>query len=778
MDGFFTFTWTFSAETVYITGTFNDWKNNVKMERDMDGVFRKTLMLPRVHTRLKFVVDGNWVTNPNMEVVTDESGNLDNVLFPKDFLSRWEMIRRNAAERAKNPARARSMGSNDKARTVPGSDDPGDSSGEESIESRVKRIKARVLELTASGPDENGQERVGLVDIPVLQSETTTRIHDGSEPPVGQARLDSWDPASDQRLARILSKIGNENAGHALRDHGISDLWLPVPKQTLQKFIPDKSQREAFLRAQNDELERYIGVWSRHGTSATRIIGHAAIEDDEDIIVQHKVLGEGAYGTVEEVSVDAGSGAIRLVRKQLGRPKPLNAQKRVMTAFAREINIMRQVDHQHCVKFLGSYTHIDHVNILSSPVADMDLATFLDRPIGTEQRAVLCRGIGCLCNAINYLHENNIRHEDLKPQNVLHGDNILLTDFGFSLDFSDDSISTTTGRPSAWTLRYSAPEVLNFEPRNRATDIFSLGCVLVEMISGFYGQSLTNVKDFWKRTGNGNTSFARNPEAVGAWSSWLREHECDTPKIERLCTYVPLMLTTDRFHRPTTQQIMDRLSDLSILLPEAPSQAVTGCTGIAPCVGLSTANRASGAASSITILEYSNLIPLMDEYIYPWEQNDWRFEFFDLNMNASHTEGELWQNPVHHNWDHVRNVCEATYTMACRTGATRHFWQAHEHNNVRDFNEQFREHAELSAKLVSVKHIAFTRLTLQGGNDLSGRRWRHERIVQITLLPVCLAKSPYFGSFFWMISHPLRTMYTGPARLPPVRDFVDLTVID
>ncbi|KAH7083945.1 kinase-like domain-containing protein, partial [Paraphoma chrysanthemicola] len=172
---------------------------------------------------------------------------------------------------------------------------------------------------------------------------------------------------------------------------------------------------------------------------------------------------------------------------------------------------MQQVDHQHCVKFIGSYTDVDHVNILSSPVADMDLAVFLDQDLGIEAKKILYRGIGCLCNAINYLHQNNIRHEDLKPQNVLiHGDNILLTDFGFSLDFSDDCVSTTTGRPSAWTIRYSAPEVLNFAPRNRATDIFSLGCVLVEMISGLHGQSLATVKAFWKHTGNGQSSFAHN----------------------------------------------------------------------------------------------------------------------------------------------------------------------------------------------------------------------------------------------------------------------------
>jgi hypothetical protein len=361
---------------------------------------------------------------------------------------------------------------------------------------------------------------------------------------------------------------------------------------------------------------------------------------------------------------------------------------------------------------------------------------------------------------------------------LIHGDNILLTDFGFSLDFSDDSISTTTGRPSAWTLRYSAPEVLNFEPRNRATDIFSLGCVLVEMISGFYGKRLTNVKDIWKRTGNGNTSFARNPEAVAAWSSWLRRHK-HTPKMERLGIYIPLMLTADRLHRPTAQQIVDRLSDLSFLLPDAPSQVVTSCTEPAPCGGLSTANTPCGARSLKTMLERSNLMPHMDEYIYPWEHDgDWKFELFDRNMTASYTERELLEFAVYGNRDHVRNVCEEMYTMACRTGTTRHFWQAHEHNDVRDFNEQFREHAELSARLVSVKHIAFTRLTLQWSNDLSGRRWHREWSVQITLLPICLAKSPYFGSFFWMISHPVRAVNTGFTRFPPARDFVDLTVID
>ncbi|KAF2646198.1 hypothetical protein P280DRAFT_388341, partial [Massarina eburnea CBS 473.64] len=75
----------------------------------------------------------------------------------------------------------------------------------------------------------------------------------------------------------------------------------------------------------------------------------------------------------------------------------------------------------------------ESVNILSSPVADMDLAMFLDLPqLSPRQDGFLRNSIGCLCSSLDYLYEKQIRHSDLKPQNILmNGDNILLTDFGF-----------------------------------------------------------------------------------------------------------------------------------------------------------------------------------------------------------------------------------------------------------------------------------------------------------------------------------------------------------
>lgn len=56
--GSHTFTWVFPAEEVFVTGYFDNWEKSVKMER-RNGVFRKTVKLPRTRTMYKLIVDGD-----------------------------------------------------------------------------------------------------------------------------------------------------------------------------------------------------------------------------------------------------------------------------------------------------------------------------------------------------------------------------------------------------------------------------------------------------------------------------------------------------------------------------------------------------------------------------------------------------------------------------------------------------------------------------------------------------------------------------------------------
>jgi hypothetical protein len=68
-----------------VTGTFDDWRKTVKLEKE-DGVFKKTVELPKTHTQYKFVVNGNWCTNDSARKEDDGHGIINNVLLPEDIV--------------------------------------------------------------------------------------------------------------------------------------------------------------------------------------------------------------------------------------------------------------------------------------------------------------------------------------------------------------------------------------------------------------------------------------------------------------------------------------------------------------------------------------------------------------------------------------------------------------------------------------------------------------------------------------------------------------------
>jgi serine/threonine protein kinase len=771
--GRYTFTWTQPATYVFVTGTFDNWTKPVRLE-NRGGFFEKTILLPITLTEYKFVVDGNWAIDRSKGSATDAHGGVSNLLLAGDIESdRWMTIRARAAQYASG------------AKHMDDAEEP-ESHDNESIEERVARIKARVAELmsgfnlknqssnhdtftvhpqdtpsaTTGAPILDSKER-NLNLAKYLISHATTPDQDYSTAsPI--SRADSIPPpnadtSTDPKLDRILSELSNEDAKKAFRNHRISDVWLPISKQTLRRILPDIQEQKKFLRLQDEALDVEIHILDRNSAQFMEMTCHTSLDEEEETVTEHRVLGEGACGIVEEVSISSHQGTVRCVRKRIGRPKLLQAQKKIMVAFAREVDVMRQVNHQHCVRFLGSYTDVDHVNILSSPVADMDLATLLDRPIHMKEREMLYRGFGCLCGAIQYLHQNNIRHEDLKPQNVLiHGDNILLTDFGFSLNFSGDSVSTTTGRPSAWTIRYSAPEVLDFEPRNRATDIWSLGCILLEMVFGFYGTSLRDLKERWKTIGNGQCSYARNQDAVEARFNDLLVQPPDlyvgTLKVKHLSVFVRMMLEKDRLQRPSAQQIVDRLSDIGVLESESPQQFTATCRGPEPCIGLSCP-----VASMATRISQVGDIDKFAKYIWPWYYPDWEFQLWDLDWNLLSSDENDAAQSVQWTGDHPLPVGYLLYHIANRTGATKDFWKAHRKESASLTSKDGKAHALSSAYMLNLKNVVFKRVSLRskarqrngsGGND------EETRLVQVTLLPICLPRSPYYGSFFYMVSWP------------------------
>ncbi|OAL05261.1 kinase-like protein [Phaeosphaeriaceae sp. SRC1lsM3a] len=766
--GYHTFIWRYPAKEVFVTGSFDGWSKSVQLDRRGD-IFEKGVSLPKTRTTYKFVVDGVWVLDPMAPTEEYGRGVYDNVLLPEEIVDdRWAEIKRNAAQRA---VRGQSKDQE---------------SGDESIEERVARIKARVVELTTSeGKQASGiglhhgsqeWESIALNDISVHpnslshsityssrsnDNDETSNQDKGTNEIVDEMELD--DPPANPKLHRIFSVMDDEPTRKAFDAHDISDLWLPIPKQAVKRLLADDRKTKAFLRAQDDALDSKFHLLGNTSPLSRYGSGHTSIDDDEGHIQELRILGEGACGVVEEVIVNPSSTMVRCVRKRIGRPRQLKALKQIMAIFAREVGVMRQVDHHHCVRFVGSYTDMDHINILSTPVADIDLAAFLDVPIHDRERRILYRGFGCLCGAINYLHKRNIRHEDLKPQNVLiHGDNILLTDFGFSLDFSDDSMSTTTGRPSAWTIRYSAPEVLDFEPRNRATDIWSLGCVLLEMVSAFNGTGLSDLKERWKHTGNGQSSFARNIDAVRKWFKDEISNPSLQETVRHLCFLIRSMLNENRTYRPTAGQIVDRLFDISSMALKDDTMRISApCQGPTPCIGLSY-SRSNGKYTFPTLRLGG--IPDLVEYLHPNRYADWRWGIFDLEWNtidsdASNTGRSVpWSQVFSENSHIIRAACDEIYHKASRSGTTKAYWSAYQKKSSSTLSQTLegRLHARSSAMMLTARHAVFRRLLLHSSfwADASKEQSTNMRSVQFTLLPINLPKSRFSGDFFWKLSWP------------------------
>jgi serine/threonine protein kinase len=158
-----------------------------------------------------------------------------------------------------------------------------------------------------------------------------------------------------------------------------------------------------------------------------------------------------------------------------------------------------------------------------SPVANSNLQEYLSLAETTSEPSYAARireWFGCLATAVQYLHSNRIRHRDIKPANILvHGDNVLLVDFELALDWKDLAQSTTTANCGKTPL-YAAPEVIQHKKCNSTSDIWSLGCVFLEMATVLKGKSITQLREhFTARTDN--ILFFNNHHSIQDWISLL-----------------------------------------------------------------------------------------------------------------------------------------------------------------------------------------------------------------------------------------------------------------
>ena len=282
----------------------------------------------------------------------------------------------------------------------------------------------------------------------------------------------------------ILRTVGCLNLLDEFIDLGFSDYWFPITERNLP-YCLRPSHRLEFVAVQDLVLTKSIGLEKGEEGQHSHFRRHEPLPFEEK-----GILGSGGFGRVDKV--------LSLVsfkeyaRKRVPRKQAFGGRgTEEMNHFVAEIAILKRLKrlkHRHVVELLGSYTDPKYVGLIMSLIAEMDLSTYLAQADATRY-GELRTFFGCLARGLGFLHEQRVRHKDIKPGNILvHGGNVLFTDFGLSVDFTNADSNTTISMVNGMTPRYCAPEVAMFEPWNTASDVWSLGIVFLEMAAVLKGK--------------------------------------------------------------------------------------------------------------------------------------------------------------------------------------------------------------------------------------------------------------------------------------------------
>ncbi len=161
----------------------------------------------------------------------------------------------------------------------------------------------------------------------------------------------------------------------------------------------------------------------------------------------------------------------------------LNRDASSIKRLAREAELSMRLSHPNVIR-IHNFEDDGSVRFLVMEYVDgetlRDVIAARDRLDESETRRI---GIE-ICRGLEHAHEKGIIHRDLKPGNILIGRNgsIKIADFGIARACRD-SMSRLTSMQDSGTLLYMSPEQLDGDS-SVASDIYSLGCVLYEMLSG------------------------------------------------------------------------------------------------------------------------------------------------------------------------------------------------------------------------------------------------------------------------------------------------------
>ncbi|KAG2465802.1 EPHA5 protein, partial [Polypterus senegalus] len=376
-----------------------------------------------------------------------------------------------------------------------------------------------------------------------------------------------------------------------------------------------------------------------------------AKEIDASCITIERVIGAGEFGEVC-------SGRLKLPGKR-EIPVAIKTLKAGYTDkqrrdFLGEASIMGQFDHPNIIHLEGVVTKSKPVMIVTEYMENGSLDTFLKKNDGQFTVIQLVGMLRGIASGMRYLSDMGYVHRDLAARNTLVNSNLVckVSDFGLSRILEDDPEAAYTTRGGKIPIRWTAPEAIAFRKFTSASDVWSYGVVMWEVMS--YGE-----RPYWEMS---------NQDVIKAVEEGYRlPGPMDCP-----AALYQLMMDCwqkDRNSRPKFEEIVSILDKL-IRNPSS----------------LKTLINASNRVSNI-LVEHGSLgncvFKSVDEWLEAIKMDRYTEHFMENGYNSVDAVAQMTADATQHN---IITKKEAP------GGLVFYSLTQHMHNQIKEFLQQYRHY--------------------------------------------------------------------------------------
>ncbi|CZS90699.1 hypothetical protein WAI453_004012 [Rhynchosporium graminicola] len=290
--------------------------------------------------------------------------------------------------------------------------------------------------------------------------------------------------AEKQRMEAIAGQFRKMDMSRMLDDEESSRYVREQRLEELAYLDDARKQKEAERQA----LGRVLEESSEADRSLTFLSSSASNVNMR--WQQGNFVGGGTFGSVyAAINLDSGHlMAVKEIRLQDPSLIPTIAGQ-----IKDEMSVLEVLDHPNVVSYHGIEVHRDKVYIFMEFCSGGSLAGLLEHGRIEDEQVIMVYSLQLL-EGLAYLHESGIVHRDIKPENILlnHNGVIKYVDFGAAKVIARQGKTLVAAEPGkanksmTGTPMYMSPEVIKGENPGRAgaVDVWSLGCVILEMATG------------------------------------------------------------------------------------------------------------------------------------------------------------------------------------------------------------------------------------------------------------------------------------------------------